>query len=147
MDRTDPTRELTASRRIAAPRATVWRAFTDPAVLATWWGPDGFTNTFAAWEPRVGGVWRLTMHGPDGRDYANESRFAVLDPPERWAIDHITPPLFRLTATLRERDGGTDVHWLQAFASADDCARLRAICEPANDQNLARLAAAAARLR
>lgn len=50
----------------------VFAAFADPALLARWWGPNGFTNTFAVLEFREGGAWTFTMHGPDGRDYANE---------------------------------------------------------------------------
>ncbi len=138
--------ELTTTRRIPASRARVWTAFTDPEMLATWWGPDGFTNTFQVCELRTGGAWRFTMHGPDGKAYANECHFVELLAQERWVIDHTCPPRFRLTATLSDRGGQTEVHWSQTFATAEDCAKLRAICVPANEQNLQRLAAAVAKL-
>ncbi|MBA3707824.1 MAG: SRPBCC domain-containing protein [Planctomycetes bacterium] len=146
MDTSSADRELTTTRRIPALRAKVWTAFTDPTVLATWWGPDGFTNTFQVCELRPGGAWRFTMHGPDGKSYPNESRFVELHAPERWVIEHASPPHFRLTAMLTERGGETEVHWRQTFASAADCTKLRSICVPANEQNLRRLAAAVAKL-
>jgi len=37
---TDPP-DVSISRVFAAPRALVYRAFTDPAQLAAWWGPTG----------------------------------------------------------------------------------------------------------
>lgn len=135
-------RELTTTRRIPAPRAKVWTAFTDPQVLATWWGPNGFTTTIHLWEPGPGGLWTCTMHGPNGKAYPNESRFAEWQAPERWVIDHTSLPHFRLAATLTERGGETEVHWRQTFASAEVCANVRAICVPANEQNLQRLATA-----
>lgn len=48
---------------------------------------------------------------------------------------------FRLTMTLADRGGGTEVHWRQAFESANELARVRSLVIPANEQNLDRLAA------
>jgi uncharacterized protein YndB with AHSA1/START domain len=41
--------------------------------LSRWWGPAGFTNTFEVCEFKKGGRWSFVMHGPDGRNYPNES--------------------------------------------------------------------------
>lgn len=139
-------RELTTSRRIHAPRARVWSALTDPQVIATWWGPDGFTNTFTTCDLRPGGEWTFIMHGPNGASYPNHNRFVELQAPERWVVEHVSPPHFRLTLTLTAYGTETEVHWYQAFAKATDCAALRAICVPANEQNLDRLAATVANL-
>ena len=51
-------RELVHSRLIDAPRKRLFRAFAQREHLATWWGPDGFSSTFAkeAGQTRVG--WR-----------------------------------------------------------------------------------------
>ena len=37
-------REITITRMFDAPRAAVFRAWTDAGQLAQWWGPKGFTN-------------------------------------------------------------------------------------------------------
>lgn len=56
---------IVQTRRIRAPRARVWAAWTDPAQLGQWWGPAGFSLTTALFEFREGGHWIFTMHGPD----------------------------------------------------------------------------------
>ena len=61
-------REIVSMRWIAASRGKIYQAFVDPAILAKWWGPQGFTNTFEVFEPRPGGDWLLIKHGPDGTD-------------------------------------------------------------------------------
>lgn len=56
---------------IAAPRGRVFDAFADPARLAQWWVPAGFTNTVTEFDFRPGGAWRLVMRAPDGAEFAN----------------------------------------------------------------------------
>lgn len=58
-------RDIILTRRFAAPRPLVWRAWTDPAMISAWWGPEVFTTTVDM-DVRDGGVCNLTMHGPDG---------------------------------------------------------------------------------
>jgi hypothetical protein len=87
----------TASREIAAPIDQVFAAFTDPERHARWWGPDGFTNTFHLREFKTGGKWSYVMHGPDGRDYKNESVFEEVSP-RKIVIQHISGPKYRLTS-------------------------------------------------
>ena len=62
-------RTIVTTRVIDAPRALVFKAWTDPAHIAEWWGPDGFTTTIREMDVRLGGAWRFMMHGPDGVDY------------------------------------------------------------------------------
>jgi uncharacterized protein YndB with AHSA1/START domain len=137
-------RELKTIRRIPASRARVWAAMTDARALNAWWGPAGFTNTTASCDLRAGGDWVMTMHAPNGASYPNRYRFVELRAQELWVIDHVTAPLFRLTMALSGHGEETVVDWCQAFVSAEDCAKLRAICVPANEQNLDRLTAAVA---
>ena len=78
---------------------------TDPARLARWWGPAGFTNEVTLCDLRPGGRWLFVMHSPDGKAYPNENHFEVLDPPQgqqggRFVLRHVLQPLFRLTLSL-----------------------------------------------
>lgn len=66
-----------------APRAVVWEAWTDPRRVAQWWGPRGFTITIEEMDVRTNGVWKSTMHGPDGTDYRNDCVFLEVVRPER----------------------------------------------------------------
>lgn len=133
-------RTLATERLLPAPPKRVWQAFADPAQLARWWGPEGFTNEFETCDFREGGAWRSTMIGPDGARYANESRFGALLPRQRIVVDHVSPPRFVLTVTLEAEGGGTRVGWSQCFETAELRQALQAICIPANEQNLDRLA-------
>ena len=76
-------REIVLTRLFDAPPTMVWEAWTDPAQVGLWWGPKGFTTTIEVMDVRVGGVWRLVMHGPDGTDYPNQSTFTEVVPYER----------------------------------------------------------------
>jgi uncharacterized protein YndB with AHSA1/START domain len=60
-------RVLELVRVFQAPRALVWRAWTDPAMLARWKGPRGFTAIETASALRPGGAWRVAMQR-DGTD-------------------------------------------------------------------------------
>ena len=130
---------LATRRHLPYPPDAVYAAFVDPERLARWWGPAGFTNTFAQCDVVVGGEWVFTMHGPDGRDYPNRSVFAALDPGRRVVIEHVCAPLFALTVTLAAVEGGTELHWAQDFRDRAVADALRAVCEPANEENLDRL--------
>lgn len=134
-------RALTTSRLIDAPRERVFAALSDPALLARWWGPAGFTNTFREFDFRPGGYWRFVMHGPDGRDYPNESRFEEIVAPERVVFRHLSDHFFEMTITLRDEGGKTRLDWCQAFDTVRECERVRSIAEPSNEQNLDRLEA------
>jgi uncharacterized protein YndB with AHSA1/START domain len=58
-------REIVITRILNAPRELVFKAWTDPKHLISWWGPNGFTNTFHEVNIKPGDVWRFTLHGPD----------------------------------------------------------------------------------
>lgn len=76
------TRELVIVREIDAPRELVYDSWTTRS-YANWWGPRGFRTTVHEMDVRVGGVWRSTMHGPDGTDYPNHAVYTVLEAPSR----------------------------------------------------------------
>jgi uncharacterized protein YndB with AHSA1/START domain len=61
------------THRFAYPVADVYRAFTDPAQLALWFGPLGFhvPRASVTVEPRVGGAWNLTMVNDDNAEWAS----------------------------------------------------------------------------
>jgi uncharacterized protein YndB with AHSA1/START domain len=139
-------REIVAVRAVDAPPEAVWRAWTEAEHLARWWGPNGFSNTFDAFDPRPGAEWRFTMHGPDGKDYKNRSVFVAVAPPERIVFDHLSGHLFRLTATFDDAAGKTRVTFRQTFETAAECAKVKGFAVDANEQNLDRLEAEVKRM-
>lgn len=117
----------------------VYAAFADPTRLAKWWGPKGFTNTFDIFDFRAGGIWKYTMHGPDGSNYRNESVFISLEPGKRIVIQHVSPPHFTLTVSLSPSETGTQLLWIQEFDDRRVAEAVRHIAGPGNEQNLDRL--------
>lgn len=130
---------MRTSRVLPFSPAAIYAAFSSPELLAQWWGPEGFTNTFEQFEFKTGGQWKFVMHGPDGNSYPNESVFAVLEKDSKIVIDHICAPLFTLTIQLTPAENGTQISWEQVFADAATAQAVKSIVEPANEQNLDRL--------
>jgi uncharacterized protein YndB with AHSA1/START domain len=128
-------------REIPATPSQIFAAISDPARLARWWGPEGFSNTFELCEFKPGGRWVFVMHAPGGTNYPNENRFVEIQDNAKIVIDHIFEPKFRLTITLTANNAGTRVSWHQALESDDFAAKAAHIITPANEQNLDRLTA------
>jgi uncharacterized protein YndB with AHSA1/START domain len=144
-DTDDPERDLRASRLLRSTPAEVFAAIADPLRLARWWGPNGFSNRFEAFEFKPGGAWTFTMHGPDGTDYPNRSEFGEIVPSERVVIHHRSAPEFTLTITLGAEQGGTRLGWRQHFATIELCRHLAPLIGNKNEENLDRLEAELAR--
>ena len=83
-----PDREIVLTRILDAPRDLVWQAITNPRNVVNWWGPTGFSITIEEMDVRPGGLWKHTMHGPDGTDYPGEAVFNEVVKPERLSFTH-----------------------------------------------------------
>jgi uncharacterized protein YndB with AHSA1/START domain len=112
-------RELITMRMFDAPRELVWKAWTDPAHIAKWWGPDGFTNTIHQMDVRPGGKWHFIMHGPTGIDYPNEIVFSEVLPPKRLVYTHVGPR-FEATITFDDMGGKTVLTMRGRFLTVED---------------------------
>lgn len=134
-------REIVSSRVINAPQDKVFEAFRNPDILARWWGPEGFTNTFQTFDLHPGGIWEFVMHGPDGTNYPNKNVFVDIVESERVVFDHVFPPVFRMTITFEKVGQGNQTRFgfNMVFESAELCQQLKAMCGPANEQNFDRL--------
>jgi len=79
---TTPTdREVRIERIFDAPVERVWQAFTDPKLVAQWWG-RGNELVIERMEVERGGHWRFVEHSPDGV-HGFEGRYREVTPPER----------------------------------------------------------------
>ena len=74
--------EVTLTRIFDAPRDLVWKAWTDPAMLARWWGPHGFTNPRCEADVRAGGKILIHMRAPDGTVFPMTGTFDEVAEPE-----------------------------------------------------------------
>ena len=83
---------LHISRMFNAPRELVYEAFTNPAMVAEWMGPRGFSAMDIEYDVRPGGRWRVRLHvsGPktdcDPHGYTDlwmQGTYLEVMPPER----------------------------------------------------------------
>jgi uncharacterized protein YndB with AHSA1/START domain len=101
---------LTLKRRINAPPAKVYAAFTEPQTIARWFGPQGVDKVDAETDLRVGGRYRIVMHmGSDVHDVGGVYREIV--PNERlvfsWAWKSTPERESLVTVTFKPDGAGT----------------------------------------
>lgn len=121
-DTTD--RELVISREYNAPLALVWKAWTEPQHLAQWFGPNDFSITTYEFSLKPRGLWRFTMHGPDGRDYGNRIEFSEIVPHKKLAYaqggEGDTADIqFKVNVTFAEKQGKTTVTMHSVFPTKE----------------------------
>ncbi len=107
-------REAVFTRELNAPRERVFKVWTDPKLLAQWWGPRGFTNPVCESDPRPGGAIFIHMRGPDGKVYPMAGVFNEVVKPSRIVfsntpLDEKGNPIFEVltTVSLAEEGGRT----------------------------------------
>jgi uncharacterized protein YndB with AHSA1/START domain len=74
-------REIVVERIFNATRERVWRAYTEPNLLAQWWG-RGNKVDIEKFELHAGGHWRFVEHS-DGQTHGFEGRFREVTPMDR----------------------------------------------------------------
>lgn len=62
------TRDLSITRILDAPRALVWRCWTEPELLKQWYCPKPWYVSHAEFELRAGGASLVVMNGPNGEE-------------------------------------------------------------------------------
>jgi uncharacterized protein YndB with AHSA1/START domain len=112
------------SRRIKAPRASVYRALLDPGMVAKWKVPDGMTCHVRSFDPREGGSFRisLTYNSPTdtGKTTAHTDTYhgrferlipnkEVVEVDEFETTDRALRGEMTITITLADVDGGTEL--------------------------------------
>jgi uncharacterized protein YndB with AHSA1/START domain len=113
--------EVVITRLFDAPRELVFRAWTDPELLAHWPGPKGFTATSDKFDCKPGGVYRTCLHAPDGTDHWVRGTYLEVQPPERLVFTHAWErgdgqpvPDTVVTVTFDDMGGQTRMRFHQA---------------------------------
>jgi uncharacterized protein YndB with AHSA1/START domain/uncharacterized protein YdhG (YjbR/CyaY superfamily) len=75
--------EVVIRRSFDAPRQLVWRAWTEPDLLAQWYGLSNSTLSDVEMDVRVGGGWSAIMHIPDAPDIPWKADYREVAEPER----------------------------------------------------------------
>ena len=116
-------REIRIERVFDAPRERVWRALTDPKLVAQWWG-RGNKVIVETMKVERGGHWRFVEHA-NGNTYGFEGRFREVTPPERlvqtFEFDGMPGHVALETMVLEELgDGRTRLVTTSLFFTTDD---------------------------
>jgi uncharacterized protein YndB with AHSA1/START domain len=75
--------ELTITRVFDAPRELVFKAFTDPKLVAQWFGPRKYTTRVDVMDARPGGLWRMVQLDENGNEHAFRGVHHDVVAPER----------------------------------------------------------------
>jgi uncharacterized protein YndB with AHSA1/START domain len=103
---------LTLTRRLQAPPAKVFAAWTDPEKIKRWMGPGEIVTVRAESDPRVGGRYRIEMRSPDGKPHNVGGVYREVVSNEKlvftWAWDAAPPdePYESLVTVLFKPEGG-----------------------------------------
>jgi uncharacterized protein YndB with AHSA1/START domain len=115
--------EIRITRRFNAPRALVFKAWTDPTMLVHWFGCAAFTTIDARADARAGGEWCVLMRSPDGEDFPAYGEYIEVVVPERILMTHqwekqvvdVNPArhMTRVTVEFFEEGSGTRLEFRQ----------------------------------
>jgi uncharacterized protein YndB with AHSA1/START domain len=114
---------IVTEREVAAPRDLVFRAFTDPELLAQWLGPRRLTTRVESFDAHHGGAYHYVQVDTDGTEYEFRGVFHGEPSPDRWvqtfeflgAPGHVSMD----TLELIERGDRTLIRTSTAFASVE----------------------------
>ena len=76
-------REVVMSRTFDAPRALLFKIYTDPELIPQFWGPSKYTTIVDRLEVSVGGIWRFIQRDGKGKEFAFNGVFKEIDSPKR----------------------------------------------------------------
>ena len=122
--------DLEITRLGAAPRAKVWRAWSDPDILEQWWRPRPWVTEIRGFDFRAGGAFHTFMSGPDGGASDNPGVFLEVVPMERivWTsmlIEGWRPatPWIGMTGVFTLADEGAGARYSARRLHMDDADR------------------------
>jgi len=114
---------IDVTREFDAPRELIYRAHTDPELLAQWLGPRKYTMKIDRWDVRDGGAWRFVHRDAEGNEYGFHGVFHGTPSPDgivqtfefEGAPGHVSLESLK----LEERNGRTVVHTHSVYQSME----------------------------
>ncbi len=126
--------ELTIDRTFNAPRPLVWKAWTDPVLLARWYGP-GVETIIHGYDLKPGGEWRNEMKFGD-KSMLSKMVFQKIAPEQQLVWHHSDadqdwniipnpmmpnwPEVLLTTVTFNDHGATTQVRFTQTPLNATD---------------------------
>ncbi len=130
-EKTAEKKSLEIVRFIKATPARVYEAWTDPAQLSEWFGPENVRTRNISADVRVGGKYRWDLITQEGEDWAAFGEYRELVPGKKiaftWQWDDDEAWENRtsvVTVELSESDGGTELRLRhEQLPSEESCDR------------------------
>ncbi|MGW2660357.1 SRPBCC family protein [Nocardia tengchongensis] len=108
---------------IDAPKAAVYRAYTEADLMVRWWGPRELTSKVERFEPVTGGSWHIVHVDPAGNEYGFRGVYHEVGPDRivnTFEFDGTPGHVCLESVTFDEEDGKTRVTSLSVFQSIAD---------------------------
>lgn len=126
--------DLVLTRDITVPRASLFRCWTEPALIKQWFAPKPWTTPHAETDVRAGGACLMVMRGPDGAEFPNAGVYLEVVANERIvttdaytrAWEPSAKPFMTLVLTFEELGAGSTRytararHWNEADREAHE---------------------------
>jgi len=126
----DPANDLIITRALKAPRAKLWQAWSEPALLKEWWCPKPWTTEVRSFDLRAGGDFHTFMRGPDGGTSDNPGSFLEVVPQQRIVFTSMlvggwrpNTPWMPFTAIITMADEGAGVRYTATVMHPDRATR------------------------
>ncbi len=125
-----PGLDLSLTLDLQAPRANLWRCWTEGALLQRWVAPEPWSVPLAELDVRQGGTMRVTMRGPGGEENAGSSVYLEVVPEQRlvWTmafseawVPSDNPFMVATIAFSDLKDGGTRYEALVRHWTGQEC--------------------------
>jgi uncharacterized protein YndB with AHSA1/START domain len=107
---------LKIKRLIKAPRESVYAAWTDPAQLKQWFGPESVRTREIIADARVGGKFRWDLSNAEGEEMTARGEYRELQPGRKivftwqWEDDEVWENhISVVTVELSDAAGGTEL--------------------------------------
>ena len=113
---------LSTSREFNAPRDLVYKALTDPGLVAKWWGLKSTTTEIDKMEVKPGGLWRYIERDENG-EYAFHGVYHTVSPEQivyTFEFEGMPGHVLMSTTTLEENNGKTTITESSVFQSVED---------------------------
>ena len=117
--KTEEKTSLEIKRFLKVPRNRVYQAWTDPAQLRQWFGPENVRTRDLVAETRVGGKFRWDLTNPEGEEMTVEGEYLDLQPGRKivftwqWQDDETWENRNSVvTVELSDAAGGTELRLL-----------------------------------
>jgi uncharacterized protein YndB with AHSA1/START domain len=118
------TQQIVLTRSFDAPRDLVFKAFTDPEAVASWWGQRDSDTVVDELEARPGGRWRFVERSGDGNEHGFHGVYHDAVAPERivytFEWEGLPGHVLLETITFEEQDGRTRMTDTSVFQSVSD---------------------------